>query len=165
MYNKSQRESFVIQVKDIKQRPFYQNPRAPADSNSSLKFNFSSMKIFNRFRRVLMGFVFPFPSSRSHRSSRRTACETSFPRRSSCDRSEPPKTSCSSSYYSSSSHYDEAISDCIEFFNKSSQEDAFDAKFSDLMVWLASIIVLVIKCSLYLYKLFANDSAGFFFVF
>ncbi|KAL8135677.1 hypothetical protein AgCh_010344 [Apium graveolens] len=134
MYNKSHRESFVIQVNDIKQRPCCQNPRAPADSSSSLKFNFSSMKIFNRFRRILMGFVFPFPSSRSRRSSRRTACESSFPRRSSCDRSEPPKTSCSSSYYSSNSHYDEAISDCIEFFNKSSQEDAFDAKFSDLRV-------------------------------
>ncbi|KAL1820772.1 hypothetical protein ACET3Z_015641 [Daucus carota] len=91
------------------------------------------MKIFNRFRRILMVLVFPFPSSGSHRSSRRTTSESSFPRRSSCDRSEPPKTSCSSSYYSSSSHYDEAISDCIEFFNRSSQEDAFDAKISDLM--------------------------------
>ncbi|KAK1362308.1 hypothetical protein POM88_046782 [Heracleum sosnowskyi] len=134
MYNRSQRESFVIQVKDIKQHPCSQNPPEPAHSGSSLKFNFSSMKIFNRFRRILMGFVFPFPSSTSHRSSRRTACESSFPRRSSCDRSEAPKTSCSSSYYSSNSHYDEAISDCIEFFNKSSQEDVFDAKFSDLMV-------------------------------
>ncbi|WOG97778.1 hypothetical protein DCAR_0417119 [Daucus carota subsp. sativus] len=128
MYNKSQRDSFVIQVKDIKQSPCNQNHREP------LKFNFSSMKIFNRFRRILMVLVFPFPSSGSHRSSRRTTSESSFPRRSSCDRSEPPKTSCSSSYYSSSSHYDEAISDCIEFFNRSSQEDAFDAKISDLMV-------------------------------
>ncbi|KAL2241963.1 UNVERIFIED_CONTAM: AP-2 complex subunit sigma [Sesamum indicum] len=44
------------------------------------------------------------------------------PRRRSCDGgAEPPKTSCSSYYYSSNSHYNEAIADCIEFFNKSSQ--------------------------------------------
>lgn len=42
------------------------------------------------------------------------------PRRSSFDRAvETPKTSFSSYYYySSNSHYNEAIADCIEFFNK-----------------------------------------------
>nr|XP_009768937.1 PREDICTED: uncharacterized protein LOC104219882 [Nicotiana sylvestris] len=40
----------------------------------------------------------------------------------SCDRPDPPKTSCSSYYYSSTSHYNEAIDDCIDFLNKSSQD-------------------------------------------
>lgn len=121
MYNKSQRESFIIQIRDIE---------AQATISSSPKFNFSSMKLFNRFRRILMGFNFSFPSSRSR--SQGTA--GSAPRRRSCDRPDPPKTSCSSSsYYSSNSHYNEAIADCIEFFNKSSQDGIFDARKSDVI--------------------------------
>ncbi|AES59730.1 hypothetical protein MTR_1g025150 [Medicago truncatula] len=68
------------------------------------------MKIFHRLRKVLMRFVF---SSSHHRSSSRDSSS----RHRNSERFEPPKTSCSS-YYSSYSHYNEAISDCIEFFNK-----------------------------------------------
>ena len=93
------------------------------------------MKVFNRFRKIFMGLLFPYRTFRNHRSSRGRNPGSSFPRRRSCDRPEPPKNSCSSSYYSSNSHYDEAISDCIEFFNKSSREGALDTKTSGFMVW------------------------------
>ncbi|KAJ0913438.1 hypothetical protein HanRHA438_Chr06g0285571 [Helianthus annuus] len=80
--------------------------------------NFSAMKVFNRFRRILMKFVFAMPSSKV--KSKSCGGLSGLGRRS-CDRPDPPRTSYnSSSYYSSSTHYDEAISDCIEFFNKSS---------------------------------------------
>ncbi|KAK4345151.1 hypothetical protein RND71_035327 [Anisodus tanguticus] len=52
-------------------------------------------------------------------SRSRSEGEMGGQRRRSCDRPDPPKTSCSSSYYSSTSHYNEAIADCIEFLNKS----------------------------------------------
>ncbi|GFS35971.1 hypothetical protein Acr_00g0043100 [Actinidia rufa] len=109
---KQQRENFVIQVRS-----------GPEDSlqvpQTRAKFNLSSMKLFDRFRKIVMRLVFALPS----RGSTTQATTGPVPRRRSCDhRPEPPKTSCSSSYYSSSSHYDEAIADCIEFFNKSSEE-------------------------------------------
>jgi len=91
--------SFVIQIKATKEQQ--KNP-------CKFKLNFSTMKIFHRLRKVLMRFVF---SSSHHRSS------TDSSRHRNSERFEPPKTSCSS-YYSSYSHYNEAISDCIEFFNK-----------------------------------------------
>ncbi|XP_071700535.1 uncharacterized protein [Rutidosis leptorrhynchoides] len=79
------------------------------------------MKIFNRFRRIFMRFVFTIPSSKGTKSS----CNgSSGVRRRSCDRPDPPRSSCNSSYYSSSTHYDEAISDCIEFFKKSSSSSS-----------------------------------------
>ncbi|XP_031283154.1 uncharacterized protein LOC116141821 [Pistacia vera] len=82
------------------------------------------MKLFNRFRKILMKLIFFFPSpSSSNSSSRQKAC----------DKYDPPKTSCSS-YYSSHSHYSEAIADCIEFFNKSSQEGVLDGRKSDVWV-------------------------------
>ncbi|OWM74986.1 uncharacterized protein LOC116215477 [Punica granatum] len=109
-------ESFVIQVitrEGDRQEPPPQraagHPRSPPSSN------FSSMKIFNRFRKIIMRLVFSLPSSRGPSSG------TSRGGGSSDYKPEPPKTSCSS-YYSSHSHYNEAIADCIEFFNKSSQE-------------------------------------------
>ncbi|KAL2468356.1 Uncharacterized protein Fot_51881 [Forsythia ovata] len=76
---------------------------------------FSAMKIFDRFSKILMRVIF------SLRSSRASGGVPVAAMRRSCDRPDPPKTSCSS-YYSSSSHYNEAIADCIEFFNKSSQD-------------------------------------------
>ncbi|KAG7024157.1 hypothetical protein SDJN02_12970, partial [Cucurbita argyrosperma subsp. argyrosperma] len=68
------------------------------------------MKLFHRIRKILVRFVFSLPSRVSSRQ--RTTYDKLY---------DPPKTSCSS-YYSSHSHYDEAIADCIEFFNKSSQD-------------------------------------------
>lgn len=90
------------------------------------KFNFSAMKLFSRFRKVIMRLMFSVPSSSSS-SANNNYCSSSSSRHrnSSSDRFEPPKTSCSS-YYSSYSHYNEAISDCIEFLNKSSSSSAQD---------------------------------------
>ncbi|KAL0323189.1 UNVERIFIED_CONTAM: hypothetical protein Sangu_1938200 [Sesamum angustifolium] len=75
------------------------------------------MKLLNRFRKIIMRFILPAVPARGGSGPAAAA-----PRRRSCDGgAEPPKTSCSSYYYSSNSHYNEAIADCIEFFNKSSQ--------------------------------------------
>ncbi|MBA0775672.1 hypothetical protein Gotri_010789 [Gossypium trilobum] len=85
------------------------------------------MKLFHRFRKFLMRLLFSSlpcggPSSTSTMAAKQNNC---------CDRFDPPKTSCSS-YYSSHSHYTEAIADCIEFLNKSSQEGIYDGrKFLD----------------------------------
>ncbi|KAK3231786.1 hypothetical protein Dsin_003667 [Dipteronia sinensis] len=96
-----------------------------SQASTSTKPNFSAMKIFNRFRNILMRLIFSFPSrgcSSNRTNSKQKNC---------VDRSyDPPKTSCSS-YYSSQSHYSEAIADCIEFFNKSSQEGISDGRNSD----------------------------------
>ncbi|XP_062099474.1 uncharacterized protein LOC133805334 [Humulus lupulus] len=78
------------------------------------------MKIFNRLRKLLMRLILSLPS-RAHRSS---STSSATPRYGDV-RFDPPKTSCSS-YYSSHSHYNEAIADCIEFFNKSSQDGILD---------------------------------------
>ncbi|XP_022857995.1 uncharacterized protein LOC111378935 [Olea europaea var. sylvestris] len=86
------------------------------------------MKIFDRLRKILMRVIF------SLRSSRGSGGVPVAVMRRSCDRPDPPKTSCSS-YYSSSSHYNEAIADCIEFFNKSSQDGVlFSERKSDVMI-------------------------------
>ncbi|KAK8643027.1 hypothetical protein V6N13_012344 [Hibiscus sabdariffa] len=69
------------------------------------------MKLFHRFRKFLIRFLFSSLPSSSTGSSKQN----------NSDRFDPPKISCSS-YYSSHSHYSEAIADCIDFFNKSSQE-------------------------------------------
>lgn len=106
--------SFVIQVSEGEE----ENHKTP-----SFKFNLSPMKLFHRFRKVLMHLVFSSSSSNSRKDSRHR----------NSDRFEPPKTSCSS-YYSSYSHYNEAISDCIEFFNKSAQDGILDARKSDVAV-------------------------------
>ncbi|KAF9618457.1 hypothetical protein IFM89_001180 [Coptis chinensis] len=111
-----QSESFVVQIKGGEE----QVPTAVCRSSTTL----SSMKLFDRFRKILMRFVFSLPSARSvprHRSTH-------------ADRPEPPKTSCSSYHYSPNSHYNEAIADCIEFFNKSSQDGTFVGRKSDVLV-------------------------------
>ncbi|XAR61664.1 hypothetical protein NMG60_11016146 [Bertholletia excelsa] len=107
--SRNQKESFVIHVK----------PGSEPTVSSPKYFNFSAMKLFDRFRRIVIRFVFGSPA-------------TAGPRRP-CERFEPPKTSCSS-YYSSSSHYNEAIDDCIEFFNKSAREGVLCGRRSDVMV-------------------------------
>ncbi|KAK8552459.1 hypothetical protein V6N13_120858 [Hibiscus sabdariffa] len=66
------------------------------------------MKLFHRFRKSLIRFLFSGKSS------------TASSKQNNSVRFDPPKISCSS-YYSSHSHYSEAIADCIDFFNKSSQ--------------------------------------------
>ncbi|CAJ2675754.1 uncharacterized protein LOC123902041 [Trifolium pratense] len=113
--------SFVI----LQVREEQEQAQQPKISSSNFKLNFSTMKLINRFRKVLMRFVFPSNSSH-HRSS-----ADSSRHRNSSERFEPPKTSCSS-YYSSYSHYNEAISDCIEFFNKEGVLDG--RKSSDVNV-------------------------------
>nr|AFK41130.1 unknown [Lotus japonicus] len=71
------------------------------------------MKLFNRLRKILMSLIFLVPSRRSMTDS----THKNHP-----DRFEPPKTSSCSSHYSFYSHYNEAIADCIEFFNESAQD-------------------------------------------
>ncbi|KAF1886422.1 hypothetical protein Lal_00045654 [Lupinus albus] len=124
-------DSFVIQIKSIssdnQEETLDQSPQ-PQTLHTNIpfvKFNFSAMKIFHRFRKVLMRLVFTIPSHRSSSSDHSR-------QRNSHDRFEPPKTSCSS-YYSSYSHYNEAISDCIEFFNKSAQDGFSDGRKSDVL--------------------------------
>jgi hypothetical protein len=113
----------IIQVREEQEQEQAQQPKI---SSSNFKLNFSTMKLFNRFRKVLMRFVFSSNSSHHNRSS-----TDSSRHRNSSERFEPPKTSCSS-YYSSYSHYNEAISDCIEFFNKEGVLDG--RKSSDVNV-------------------------------
>lgn len=108
-----QSESFVIQIKGGE----------GGDVHTHIH-PLSPMKLLDRFRKIIMRFVFSLPSPRHKK-------RTSRGERFSAD---PPKTSCSSYHYSPNSHYNEAIADCIEFFNKSSQEGSFAARNSDVQV-------------------------------
>ena len=125
MQRHNHKDSFVIRVLETN----VNNNNNINNSTVSPKLNLSTMKIFNRFRKLLMRLIFSLPSST--RSSSASAMQRNS------DRFEPPKTSCSS-YYSSHSHYNEAIADCIEFFNKSSQDHAIcddeARRKSDVMV-------------------------------
>ncbi|GMI96850.1 hypothetical protein HRI_003354300 [Hibiscus trionum] len=115
---RSERESFVIQVRgssSSSETLYYQDQDAP-------KLNFSAMKLFTRFRKILLRLVFSGTSRMATTAKQKN-----------CDRFDPPKTSCSS-YYSSQSHYSEAIADCIEFFNKSAQDGVLDGRKSDVLV-------------------------------
>ncbi|KZV39715.1 hypothetical protein F511_14182 [Dorcoceras hygrometricum] len=78
------------------------------------------MKIFGRFRKIIMRFIFPVDVRSGSPAAASGVATTAAPRRSSCD----SRTSCSNLYnhYSSDSHYNEAIADCIEFLNKSSYD-------------------------------------------
>lgn len=136
-------ESFIIQIG---------SSTTSQQEAASPKLNLSAMKIFNRFRKIIMRLLFSIPSSSSSSSATQQGMTT--PRkRNSCDRFEPPKTSCSS-YYSSHSHYNEAIADCIEFFNKSSQDD-HDIILDDPdqsgchMVWYTRTLYIFCCASLY----------------
>lgn len=113
-HSQTQRQSFVIQVTSNDDTLLL----------SCNKLNFSAMKLFSRFRKILMRLIFSFPSPSSSNSSSRQKT---------WDKYDPPKTSCSS-HYSTHSHYSEAIADCIEFFNKSSQEGVLDGRKSDMWV-------------------------------
>ncbi|KAL4334916.1 hypothetical protein GQ457_07G021370 [Hibiscus cannabinus] len=73
----------------------------------------SAMKLFHRFRKSLIRFLFSSSGSSAKSSTASSKQNNSV-------RFDPPKISCSS-YYSSHSHYSEAIADCIDLFNKSSQ--------------------------------------------
>ena len=115
--HRPQRECFVIQVRGS----------AVSLAPTTNFINFSAMKLFDRFRKILMRLLFSLPS--------RGSSSSASGRQKNCDGFEPPKTSCSS-YYSSHSHYNEAIADCIEFFNKSSQDGGvdLDGRKSDVIV-------------------------------
>ncbi|KAE8682136.1 WEB family protein [Hibiscus syriacus] len=97
---------------------------------TSLTSQRPAMKLFNRFRKFLMRLLFSsLPSGGSSCSKSSSAS----PKQNNSDRFDPPKLSCSS-YYSSHSHYTEAIADCIEFFNKSSLDGILEAPKSDVWV-------------------------------
>ncbi|XAR64191.1 hypothetical protein NMG60_11024439 [Bertholletia excelsa] len=119
-----QRDSSVIQVLSSSGFEYPQAPPPPPPR----KLNFSAVNLFDRFRKIVMRLFFSLPPRR-----RRATVAVGVPRRSSCDRPEPPKTSCSY-YYTSSSHYNEAIADCIEFINKSAQDGIGYGRKSDAMV-------------------------------
>ncbi|KAJ4841568.1 hypothetical protein Tsubulata_037105 [Turnera subulata] len=139
--HRPQSESFVIQVRGsssssssegaLNNYNHHEFPPAPTTSVASNKLNFSAMKLFNRFRKILMRLVFSFPSGGG--SSGGGSSGMASKQRNSCDRFDPPKTSCSS-YYSSQMHYSEAIADCIEFLNRSSQDGILDGRKSDVLV-------------------------------
>ncbi|KAG2692771.1 hypothetical protein I3760_08G067600 [Carya illinoinensis] len=132
-YRPPQRESsFIVQVTGNYCEADHLPDQTSCTSVSPKLINFSAMKLFNRFRKILMRLLFSLPSPGSSSSSAPTS-GSSASRQKSCNRFEPPKTSCSS-YYSSHSHYNEAIADCIEFFNKSSQDGILDGRKSDVMV-------------------------------
>uniref|UniRef100_A0A0A0LPF9 Uncharacterized protein n=1 Tax=Cucumis sativus TaxID=3659 RepID=A0A0A0LPF9_CUCSA len=97
--------SFVVHVKD--DQDDYRGG-SPAE-------RISPARILSRIRRVFMRFIFYLPSRGS------AAAAAAALKQRNLEKFEPPKTSCSSSY-SSYSHYNEAIADCIEFLNKSSQD-------------------------------------------
>ncbi|KAI3464847.1 hypothetical protein Pfo_021510 [Paulownia fortunei] len=93
------------------------------------------MKLLDRFRKIIMRFIFPRGLPARGGSPASEGGHAAVPRRRSCDRAvETPKTSCSSYYYSSKSHYNEAIADCIEFFNKSSEDGVFSGRKSDVII-------------------------------
>ncbi|KAA0065168.1 hypothetical protein E6C27_scaffold82G005050 [Cucumis melo var. makuwa] len=102
--------TFVIHVKDD-QDDYRGGSPAP---------RISPARIMSRIRRVLMRFIFYLPSRGSSAAAAAAGPFTALKQKN-LEKFEPPKTSCSSSY-SSYSHYNEAIADCIEFFNKSSQD-------------------------------------------
>ncbi|GMN35773.1 hypothetical protein TIFTF001_005507 [Ficus carica] len=124
--NTLHRESLVIRVEETAPQTLQQHSNYNVVSPNLT--NFSTMKLFNRFRKLLMRLIFSLPSRGSS-----SAAQGMTPRHRNCDRFEPPKTSCSS-FYSSHSHYNEAIADCIEFFNKSSQEGILEGRKSDVLV-------------------------------
>ncbi|KAL3505392.1 hypothetical protein ACH5RR_035233 [Cinchona calisaya] len=113
-----------------------QNHRKSKVSSISRQISLSTMKmkLFDRFRKSLMRFIFFIPSSKGSQTtpSASSSSSSSAPRRKSCDKPDPPKTSCSS-YYSSNSHHSEAVADCIEFLNKSHQ-GFFSGRKSDFIV-------------------------------
>ncbi|KAF8112421.1 hypothetical protein N665_0064s0053 [Sinapis alba] len=105
--------SFTIHINDS----FNHHQHHNHNNKTFIGFS-SSMKLFSKFRKILMKIIFIVPSSSSSSATVRRHKTTDS--RSGGERLETPKISCSNSYYSSQSHYSEAISDCIDFFNKSS---------------------------------------------
>ncbi|GMI82489.1 hypothetical protein HRI_001918100 [Hibiscus trionum] len=120
-----QSESFYIQVRGSSTETLRQVSTLQLQTN----LNLSAMNLFTRFRKLLMRFLFSLPSGKSSGTS-----SSVVPKQKNCDRFEPPKTSCSS-YYSSHSHYTEAIADCIEFFNKSSQQRTSSGRKTDGLIF------------------------------
>lgn len=112
---KLQRESSVTQVRGEGHQ---------ARTRAAPKVDLSHMGLFDRFRKMIVRLVLSLPSRRQSAPHQRTG-----------ERFDPPKTSCSSYHYSPNSHYTEAIADCIEFFNKSSQE-----ALSEALVWTVSTV-------------------------
>ncbi|KAJ0247763.1 Uncharacterized protein HA466_0161780 [Hirschfeldia incana] len=119
--------SFTIHINDS-----FNNHQHHNHSNKTFIGFSSSMKLFSKFRKILMKIIFIVPSSSSSATVRRH--KTTTDSRSGGERLETPKISCSNSYYSSQSHYSEAISDCIDFFNKSSVSNMSHQEREDKIV-------------------------------
>ncbi|ERM93865.1 hypothetical protein AMTR_s00267p00007870 [Amborella trichopoda] len=99
-YSKGERENFVIQVREEGPRYGTNDQARKGPSGPPKASLFAPMRFFDRFRKVLMHFMFLSPPNSSrHKSNGRPP----IPHRQSTD-----------------SHYPEAVADCIEFFNKSS---------------------------------------------
>ncbi|CAH1435473.1 unnamed protein product [Lactuca virosa] len=79
MFNPQKQNNFVIQIRGSN----------PPQTNPSPTPTFSSMKIFNRFRRIFMRFMFSIPSSKATTSS--SGGGSAGLRRRSCDRPDPPR--------------------------------------------------------------------------
>lgn len=108
--------SFTIHINE----PSNHHHRHHNQNNNTFIGISSSMKLFTKFRKILMKLIHTLPSSSASATVRRHKTTNSS---NGCERLETPKISCSNSYYSSHSHYSEAVSDCIDFFNKSSIEN------------------------------------------
>ncbi|MCL7040720.1 hypothetical protein MKW94_019653 [Papaver nudicaule] len=129
MYRPPRRQSCFVNIRVTKpQLPLPSSRFAPKNNNNNnnneiRQFNknnnnFSSMKLFDRFRKIVMRFM--FSSSTKNIKNRGQKHGVDHHQRP----DDPPKTSCNGSYHYSpnSHHYTEAIADCIEFFNRSSQD-------------------------------------------
>ncbi|GER57032.1 anaphase-promoting complex subunit 4 [Striga asiatica] len=123
------------------------------------------MKLLDKFQRILMRFI--FIRRLPVRGGQPPPEKGGATRRQSCDRaSDTPKVSCSSYYYSSNSHYNEAIADCIEFFKRSSQDDfragfyrsslsGEAASFGQYIPFLIEFLVILKKKSIFSFLLAA----------
>ncbi|CAH2036766.1 unnamed protein product [Thlaspi arvense] len=109
-------QSFTIHIDEPFNHHHYLDHHRNHNNKTFIGFS-SSMKLFTKFRKILTKIIFTLPSSSSSAIVRRHKTADSI---NGGERVETPKISCSNSYYSSHSHYSEAISDCIDFFNKSS---------------------------------------------
>ncbi|EOA39388.1 hypothetical protein CARUB_v10012472mg [Capsella rubella] len=111
--NYTHSHSFTIHINEPFDHNHYLNRHHIQNNKSFIGLSSSSMKLFSKFRKILTRILFTLPSSSATVRPHKTADSGNG-----CERLETPKISCSNSYYSSHSHYSEAISDCIDFFNE-----------------------------------------------
>ncbi|CAN0872079.1 hypothetical protein LINGRAHAP2_LOCUS10025 [Linum grandiflorum] len=92
---------------------------------------FWAMKLFNRFRKLLVRLLFSTtPSYRDGGGGKPGRRRSDDGHHAAAADHDPPKISCSSSSmynYSTQLHYSEAVADCIEFLNKSNSASSTPA--------------------------------------